>query len=304
MVYSCSVLTAVVAVGIASSALAVPLPSSGALGGTVTVEAPIIDARELELSVHKDNEWHPLMHFGGGQPINADNALLLGKENLDAEALVPIPIPVDVALEQHDHILDNYMGISQPDPMGILSKVEDQSLTLSLDVAGSAGGLSPIHIERRDLIAPMSMVPTSTAPMSDKEAMDHLRELPNAVRLTMKICITGKPEIQKKLEESKDWAEFINTAEVKEYVEKMNLPGSHFSEFVKAYYSIQEVLRIFEFWNFLILYLRHLQSKSLKALGRTKFFGGPLDPVLPPSMRALSTSVTTPPSKHKDEGHK
>ncbi|KAJ3808982.1 hypothetical protein F5876DRAFT_78222 [Lentinula aff. lateritia] len=216
MVYSCSVLTAVVAVGIASSALAVPLPSSGALGGTVTVEAPIIDARELELSVHKDNEWHPLMHFGGGQPINADNALLLGKENLDAEVLVPIPIPVDVALEQHDHILDNYMGISQPDPMGILSKVEDQSLTLSLDVAGSAGGLSPIHIERRDLIAPMSMVPTSTAPMSDKEAMDHLRELPNAVRLTMKICITGKPEIQKKLEESKDWAEFINTAEVKD----------------------------------------------------------------------------------------
>ncbi|KAJ4492159.1 hypothetical protein C8J55DRAFT_254309 [Lentinula edodes] len=226
MVYSCSVLTAVVAVGIASSALAVPLPSSGALGGTVTAEAPIIDARELELSVHKDNEWHPLVHFGGGQPINADDALLLGKENLDAEVLVPIPISVDVALEQHDHILDNYMGLSHPDPMGILPKVEDQSLTLSLDVAGSAGHLSPIQLERRDPIAPMS----------NQEAMDYLKELQKPVLLTMKICITGKPEIQKKLEESKDWAEFINMAEVKEYVEKMNVPGSHFSEFVKAYY--------------------------------------------------------------------
>lgn len=61
MVYSRSVLTAVVAIGVASSALAVPLPSSDALGRTMsvsgTVIAPTVDARELELSVFEDDEW-------------------------------------------------------------------------------------------------------------------------------------------------------------------------------------------------------------------------------------------------------
>lgn len=113
IMHSRSVLTTVIAFGAASSALAIPLPSSSALGGTVSSTIPAlapttINARELELSVLDGNEWvcidcfflcissvhtdsvflyivqHPLAHYAGEldkQHIDAV-AQLLGKENV------------------------------------------------------------------------------------------------------------------------------------------------------------------------------------------------------------------------------
>ncbi|KAJ3884031.1 hypothetical protein GG344DRAFT_84691 [Lentinula edodes] len=225
MVYSRSVLTAIVAVGIASSALAIPLPSSGALGGTVTVEAPIIDARELELSVHKDNEWHPhpLERLGVEDHIDEDPTPFLSNENPQLKTDIETLVGVATAPEHLDDIItDDHRILAHSDPMSVLPKAEEKSLSLSFDTVGPAPGFSPVHMERRNT-------------MTNDEAKSYLESLSHTVRWTQFLRVRNMPMKNENLENSSDWADFEQKPGVKEYIDQQkSLPD--FSKFVEAYF--------------------------------------------------------------------
>ncbi|KAJ3932983.1 MAG: hypothetical protein NXY57DRAFT_64305 [Lentinula lateritia] len=251
--HSRSVLTTVIAFGAASSALAIPLPSSSALGGTVSSTIPAlapttINARELELSVLDGNEWHPLAHYAGEldkQHIDAV-AQLLGKENVVVSLpspkpdvsvpLAPVPLSADVTTvsEQLANVVfDDHTEspLSLPDPTVVLPKAEPESLTLTLDVAHPAPGLSPIRIERR----------TGESPMADKEAKEYFRGLPEPDREALQMHIKMSSLIETQMKTSNNWVEFQKMEGVEGFIEgvtqtvKYQSIGS-FPEFIKAYY--------------------------------------------------------------------
>ncbi|KAJ3872902.1 hypothetical protein F5051DRAFT_444755 [Lentinula edodes] len=246
-----SVLTTVIAFGAASSALAIPLPSSSALGSTVSSStipalAPTtINARELELSVLDGNEWHPLAHYAGEldkQHIDAV-AQLLGKENVVVPlpspkpdvSVPPVPVPISADVTTVSEQLANIVfddrtesPLSLPDPTVVPPKAESESLTLTLDVARPAPGLSPIRIERR----------TGESPMADKEAT---LGLPEPDREALQLHIKMNSFINIKIQTSNNWVEFQKMEGVEGFIEgvtqivKYQSIGS-FPEFIKAYY--------------------------------------------------------------------
>ncbi|KAJ3898392.1 hypothetical protein F5879DRAFT_994845 [Lentinula edodes] len=252
--HSRSVLTTVIAFGAASSALAIPLPSSSALGSTVSsstipVLAPTtINARELELSVLDGNEWHPLAHYArelDKQHIDAV-AQLLGKENMVVPLpspkpnvsvpLVPVPISADVTTvsEQLANIVfDDHTEspLPLPDPMVVLPKVESESLTLTLDVARPAPGLSPIRIERC----------TGESKMSDKEVTNYLLGLPESDRIALQMHIKMSSSIETQIQTSNNWVEFQKMEGVEGFIKEVTQTVEYqsigsFPEFIKAYY--------------------------------------------------------------------
>ncbi|KAJ3846983.1 hypothetical protein EV368DRAFT_69467 [Lentinula lateritia] len=249
-----SVLTTVIAFGAASSALAIPLPSSSALDGTVSFStipalAPTtINSRELELSVFDGNEWHPLAHYAGEldkQHIDAV-AQLLEKENVvvplpspkpDVSVpLVPVPIPVDVTpvseqlanvvrisyiLQFPFDVFDEHTESPPPllDPTVVLPKVESESLTLTLDVASPAPGLSPLH----------------------KEVTNYLLKLPEPDRIALQMHIKMSSLIEKQTQTSNNWVEFQKMEGVEGFIQEVTQTVEYqsigsFPEFIKAYY--------------------------------------------------------------------
>ncbi|KAH7877082.1 uncharacterized protein C8R40DRAFT_1068287 [Lentinula edodes] len=233
MVYSRSVLTAVVAIGVASSALAVPLPSSDALGRTVsvsgTVIAPTVDARELELSVFEDDEWHPhpLERLGVEDHIDEDPTPFLSNENPQLKTDIQTLVGVATASEHlADIITDDHRILAHSDPMSVLPKAEEKSLSLSFDMVGPAPGFSPVHMERRNT-------------MTDEEAKSYLEKLEYQVRWTQFLWFRNIPMRAENLENSNDWADFEQKPGVKEFIDRTttqrNLPD--FPKFVEAYFA-------------------------------------------------------------------
>ncbi|KAJ3913811.1 hypothetical protein F5877DRAFT_71251 [Lentinula edodes] len=253
--HSRSVLTTVIAFGAASSALAIPLPSSSALGSTVSsstipVLAPTtINARELELSVLDGNEWHPLAHYArelDKQHIDAV-AQLLGKENMVVPLLTWILafpqaqlseqlaniVRISSILRFPFHVFDDHTEspLPLPDPMVVLPKVESESLTLTLDVARPAPGLSPIRIERR----------TGESKMSDKEVTNYLLGLPESDRIALQMHIKMSSSIETQIQTSNNWVEFQKMEGVEGFIKEVTQTVEYqsigsFPEFIKAYY--------------------------------------------------------------------
>ncbi|KAJ3846984.1 hypothetical protein EV368DRAFT_88260 [Lentinula lateritia] len=114
MVHPCSVLTTAIIIGVASSALAIPLPSSGTLSGMVsmpgTAAAPIAPKPDTQM------------------PVPTPSLVNRNSTNFDSV------------------ILDNHTGLTHPNPTNVLPEAKDQSLSTSSSLSSPT---SPIHIERR-----------------------------------------------------------------------------------------------------------------------------------------------------------
>ncbi|KAH7877076.1 uncharacterized protein C8R40DRAFT_1097174 [Lentinula edodes] len=120
MVYPCSVLTtAIIAVGVASSALAIPLSSSAALSDMVSMPGTATAPFDLKPDIQ-----------------------------------MPVPLPSSVNSHGKDLdsvIFDNHTGLTHPtNPTDVLPKAKDQSLSASSSLSSPT---PPIHIERRDTMS-------------------------------------------------------------------------------------------------------------------------------------------------------
>ncbi|KAJ3932982.1 MAG: hypothetical protein NXY57DRAFT_974343 [Lentinula lateritia] len=121
MVYPYSVLTtAIIAVGVASSTLAIPLPSSDALSGMVSMP---------------------------GTAAAPTDSLL----KPDIQMLVPLPSPVSNHGKDLDSVIfDDHTELTHSNPMDVLAKAKDESLSTT----SSLSSPTPlIHIERRDTMS-------------------------------------------------------------------------------------------------------------------------------------------------------
>ncbi|KAJ4479225.1 hypothetical protein J3R30DRAFT_3702364 [Lentinula aciculospora] len=147
MVYTRSVLTAVIAVGVASSTLAIPLQSSDNLSGTVASSSSMpqsasmptteLNARDLIAEETEELRMPPVPYQHLGEEYRPNR-------NLAIEVMVPAPTPMDVVPD-----FEGSMELHYPRPMDKLPMVEDKTLTLALDVAKSSVGYPPPRIERR-----------------------------------------------------------------------------------------------------------------------------------------------------------
>ncbi|KAJ3898393.1 hypothetical protein F5879DRAFT_980696 [Lentinula edodes] len=210
MVYPCSVLTtAIIAVGVASSALAIPLSSSAALSDMVSMPGTATAPFDLKPDIQ-----------------------------------MPVPLPSSVNSHGKDLdsvIFDNHTGLTHPtNPTDVLPKVgpvlsglldfvfntnthlqaKDQSLSASSSLSSPT---PPIHIERRDT-------------MSKEQAKSYLNELEVSNRWSLVTIFQTMPLRAWNMKNSKNWKEFKEKKEVKEYIEKNQLTDPGVPRFFEAYY--------------------------------------------------------------------
>ncbi|KAJ4479245.1 hypothetical protein J3R30DRAFT_3883171 [Lentinula aciculospora] len=217
MVYTRSVLAAVIAVGVASSTLAIPLPSSDKLSGTVASSSSMpqsasmptteLNARDLiardliarDLIAEETEELRmppvPYQHLGEEYRPN---------RNLAIEVMVPAPTPMDVVPD-----FEGSMELHYPRPMDKLPMVEDKTLTLALDVAKSSVGYPPPRIERR------------ADPLTVEEALAfwnvYSTDVLEKYKIQIKTFLESNSEAKTEWESS-DWKDFRKLQECKTFI--------------------------------------------------------------------------------------
>ncbi|KAJ3859452.1 hypothetical protein EV359DRAFT_68145 [Lentinula novae-zelandiae] len=235
-----SVLTTVIAFGAASSALAIPLPSSSALDGTVSFSTiPALAPTTINSHFLR---FHPLAHYAGEldkQHIDAV-AQLLEKENVvvplpspkpDVSAqLVPVPIPVDVTPVSEQ--LANVVRISYilQFPFDVFDEHTESPFPL----------LDPTVVLPKPRTWAFS--PSyRTTPMADKEVTNYLLKLPEPDRIALQMHIKMSSLIEKQTQTSNNWVEFQKMEGVEGFIQEVTQTVEYqsigsFPEFIKAYY--------------------------------------------------------------------
>ncbi|KAJ3877273.1 hypothetical protein F5051DRAFT_10637 [Lentinula edodes] len=233
MVHYRSVLTAAVAVGAASSTLAVPLPPSGDLSSIPNIAAtqatapPIpgplstssgdgskLNAREID-SIFNDGiqipHWHHHPHAHGDEEIKVEVKEFYGhrhnnEQDEQDEQDVPhrnaphleheiqvLPIPVPIPEHHEDHIFKEHMSM--------LPDAEETKTTLVLG-AEEPASLSLVHLERRIPPVPATNSPHPST-MTRQEAWDFIGHFDNQL------------DNQEKLSLTEDLARYVNNSDAR-----------------------------------------------------------------------------------------